>query len=151
MGYSLLVLAHVIGLVLFAGPTIVAFFMSGAFWKSVGSDLQRAKLIHGLSSKFGRLTGIGILLLIVSGVGIVASTHGVVAEALWFKVKITLVILAIVNGAVFGGMLIKKLNKLLDQDEVSSILMLRTRFQVFYSVQLLLLAGIISLGVLKAF
>lgn len=151
MAYSLLVLAHVIGLVLFAGPTIVAFFMSAAFWKSVAIDLPKAKLIHGLSSKFGRLTGIGILLLIFSGVAIVASTHGVIAHALWFRVKITFVVLAILNGAVFGGMLIRKLNKLLDQNETGAILMLRPRFQLFYSVQLLLLIGIISLGVLKAF
>jgi len=151
MVYSLLLLTHVIGLVLFAGTTVILFIMASAFWKSVGGDLERAKYVHGLSNKLGRLVGIGALLLIISGVSMVASTKGVVAQAMWFKVKFALVILAIINGVVFGRIVTNKLTRALERNESKPVISLRPQHQLFYSLQIIIITAIVSLGVMKAF
>ncbi|NML21863.1 DUF2269 family protein [Pseudoflavitalea sp. G-6-1-2] len=150
--YLLIVLVHIVGLTLVAGTTLIAFIANRRFWKLYPDNGQQALGIVALTKKFSVVIGIGMVLLISSGVTLMVQTHGVYAEQLWFRVKMILVLLTIVN-AVVGRSLEKRVNIALAETQGSALsaraLTLKSRVQVFFVVQLVLFFFIFALGVLK--
>ena len=150
--FSLLLLAHIIGIILFAGSTVIDWLVSKSFWKAMDNDPANARVVHGVASRFRVLTGLGMALIILSGFGMMIATKGVLGQATWFRIKFALAIAAILNGVIFGRMLGNNLNKLLavsGQPVQSTFLVLKSRYSLFYTIQLMLIVAIISLGVLK--
>jgi len=86
---------HLTGLVLMAGTIVVDSMIYRAFWQQYNTDRDRSINLLAVSGKFGRVTGIGAALIVLTGVGMMAVTHGVFGEQLWFRVKFGLVILLI--------------------------------------------------------
>jgi len=150
--FSILLLAHIIGIILFAGTTLIDWLVSKSFWSAIDKDPANARVVHGVALRFQVLMGLGMAIIILSGIGMMVATKGVLGQATWFKIKFALAIAAILNGVLFGKGLGRKLNKLLDagsQPVQSALLSLRSRYSLFYTTQLILIAAIISLGVLK--
>ncbi|MDO3642807.1 hypothetical protein [Mucilaginibacter sp. L3T2-6] len=87
---------HLTGLVLMAGTIVVDSMIYRAFWRQYNTETERSVNLLTVSGKFGRITGIGAALLILTGIGMMAVTHGVFGEQLWFRVKFGLVIVLIV-------------------------------------------------------
>jgi uncharacterized membrane protein len=87
---------HLTGLVLMAGTIVVDSMIYRAFWQQYNTDRERSVNLLAVSGKFGRVTGIGAALIILTGIGMMAVTHGVFGEQLWFRIKFGLVILLIV-------------------------------------------------------
>lgn len=87
---------HLTGLVLMAGTIVVDSMIYRAFWQQYNTDREQSVNLLAVSGKFGRVTGIGAALLILTGIGMMAVTQGVFGEQLWFRVKFVLVILLIV-------------------------------------------------------
>ena len=87
---------HLTGLVLMAGTIVVDSMIYRAFWQQYNTDRGRSVNLLAISSKFGRVTGIGAALIVLTGIGMMAVTHGVFGEQLWFRIKFGLVILLIV-------------------------------------------------------
>jgi len=87
---------HLTGLVLMAGTIVVDSMIYRAFWQQYSADRDRSVNLLAVSGKFGRVTGIGAALIILTGIGMMALTDGVFGEQLWFRVKFGLVILLIV-------------------------------------------------------
>ena len=119
--YQIALVSHIIGLTLLAGTTLVDYVLTRHFWKLYFQNTLNAIAIHSAGSKFRFLFGIGIILLILSGITMMGITHGAFGEQIWFRIKFGLVILIIINGLAIGGRQNSKLKKLLSQETNSNI------------------------------
>jgi uncharacterized membrane protein len=144
---------HIIGITIMAGTTLADAITYRQFWKYLQFDKQKAILINSVSAKFPRFIGIGAGLLILSGVSMVASLHGVVAEQLWFRIKMSLVLLAILNGLLVARPQALKLKKMLASDLISNnsneFSMIKKRITVIIAIQIVLLLVIFILSVFR--
>jgi len=149
---QLCILIHIIGLTLAAGTTLNSYSLFRRFWRVYPTDRNRAVNMLDGAARLPVFIGIGMGLLILSGVGLMALTKGVYGEQLWFRIKFALVVLVIVNG-MMATSLGRKQKKLLAlssernvQDELDK---LKGRINVFYLSQLFLFLVIFILGVFK--
>lgn len=142
---------HLTALVLMAGTTLVDYLAYASFWKSFEQQEKPTALV-GLMAKLPRVTGIGAALLILSGIGMMALTHGVFGEQLWFRIKFGLVILVIINSLLIGRRQGVKLRKMLDAGKpvfTGEMNSTRAIINRFHLSQLLLFLLIIFLSVFK--
>lgn len=144
---------HITGLSMVAGIVLAGFLANRRFWKIYVADRVRAVAILDLTARFPMAMGIGMLLLLVSGIAMMAQVHGVYGEQLWFRIKMIMFLLVIVNG-IMGRRLGLKMKPVLQSassnDNVSTSLEpLKARLNLYYIIQLLLLLTIFSCGVLK--
>ncbi|QJB30828.1 hypothetical protein HF324_05415 [Chitinophaga oryzae] len=151
--YLLSLLTHIIGLAMVAGIVLAGFLANRRFWKIYATDRTRAVAILDLTARFPVAMGIGMLLLLVSGTIMMAQVHGVYGEQLWFRIKMVMFLLVIVNG-IMGRRLGLKMKPVLQSAASNenigiSLEPLKARLNLFYILQLLLLLAIFSCGVLK--
>lgn len=151
--YHLALVAHITGLTIMAGATVADAVITRQFWKSYLEDKSRALGINQAMLKIPVLFGTGILLLVLSGVAMMAMTGGAYGEQFWFRIKFGLVILIIVNGLAVGRRLGSRLRKLLAAETegvpAAGLLPIREKLNVFHAVQLTLFLIIFVLSVFK--
>src|SRR6476660_6840385 len=94
---------HITGIVLLGGTTLMNYIISRQFWSCIETDKNKAIIINSTTLTFGRITGIGGLLTILTGVTMVAILHGVVDSKPWFRIKMILVLLIILNALLFAS------------------------------------------------
>jgi small-conductance mechanosensitive channel len=149
---ALLLVVHVIGLTMMAGGFLSVVALNGRVYRYIQSDKNRAlALIDGTSGLF-RIISLGALLLIFSGTWMTILLKGAVTQALWFKVKMPLVVLLIVNIRLIGLPASKKISKSLANKEVfdlSQIDQWSKRLRLSYWTQLLLLLLIFIVSIFK--
>ena len=143
---------HVSGLILMAGTTVIDYSTFKTFWKLIDSGQEKSEGLLEATSKFSRLAGIGAALLIFTGFGMMALTHGVFGEQLWFRIKFALVIILILNSLIVGRRQGLKLRKIIETDCANIALQtsrLRAILNRFYFIQLVIFFIIIFLSVFK--
>jgi uncharacterized membrane protein len=148
---TLLVL-HLSGLVIMAGTTVVDYSVFKTFWKQIDRGEPRSAGLMEAASKFSRLIGIGAALLILTGIGMMAITHGAFGEQLWFRIKFGLVIILILNGILAGRRQALKLGTVIENSGTTlaaEAFVIRARLSRFYLVQLCLFLLIVFLSVFK--
>lgn len=150
--FPALLTLHIIGLVLMAGTIVIESVNYTFFWNLAGKDQQQAAGVLAVTAKTARLTGMGAGLLILSGIGMIAMTHGVTSAQLWFKIKMVLVILLILNGILNGNRISARLRNIAGSqglDEKDQLQQLKGKLKTFYLLQLLILFGIVFLAAYK--
>lgn len=150
--FPALLMLHLIALVLMAGTTLIDFVQYQTFWKIFDHQKEQAAGILAATAKFPRLIGIGGGLLIITGVGMIALTHGILAEQLWFRIKIVFILLLIGNGTVNGTRVGVKLRKMITEngpDLADQLPDLKSKLRRFYLVQLGIFLIIIFLSAYK--
>ena len=152
--YYTALVTHIIGLTMMAGPTLVDYIITKQFWKQYVNDKTKGIAIYESVSKFVMLFGIGIILLILSGITMMALTHGVFGEQIWFRIKFGLVILIIINGIAIGRRQGVKLRKILFAESVgnnveASLLKIKSNLSAFHVSQLVLFIIVFVLSVFK--
>lgn len=149
---ALLLVVHVIGLTMMAGGFISVVALNGRVYRYIQTDRSRAiALIDGTSGIF-RIITLGALLLIISGTVMTILLKGAVTQMLWFKVKMPLVVLLIVNIRLIGLPASTRISKLLGSKEVfdlSQIDQLSKRLRLSYWMQLLILLLIFIVSIFK--
>jgi uncharacterized membrane protein SirB2 len=148
-----LVAVHLMALVLMAGTTLIDFVTIRGFWKLSNSAQQEKALgLLEATTSFSRLTGTGAAFLIITGLLMMAVTKVVLGEQLWFRIKIALVIILLVNGLFVGRRQGQRLRKAVFQKgQVLSgqIAGVRKNLQRFYLGQFLIFILIIFLSISK--
>jgi len=152
--YHIALVTHITGLAMMAGTTLVDAVITKQFWKQYANDKPKGLAINQAMSKFIMLFGIGILLLIISGVAMMAITHGVFGEQLWFRIKFGLVIIIILNGITFGRRQGIKLRKLLAEETAgkdvdAKLLKVKAGINWFHIAQMVLFMLVFVLSVFK--
>jgi len=145
---------HIIGLATMAGTTIVSYVCYGQFWKQYALGKQSAMAILNVTASFRFLFAGGFLLLLISGIGMVALSHGLFAQQLWFRIKMGLLVLILLNGAVYGQRLTSKLRQAVEMqlaggNVLDNLERLKSSILVMHIGQLLLFAGIFVLSIYK--
>jgi uncharacterized membrane protein SirB2 len=144
--YLLSLLAHIMGLTLAAGTTVIGFLVNRRFWKLYGTDKTKALILMELGKPFRRVIGIGIGLLLLSGFYIVYLSKGVFAGQLWLRIKLVLVLVVIVNSFVAKA-LEKRVKATVAAERSTGGL--QGKVTAFYLVQLFLFLAIFVLGIFK--
>lgn len=145
---------HITGITMMAGATVVDSIVQQQFWKQYKIDKQKALGIIETAAKFARLIPIGFILLLVSGVGMMAITHGAYGEQNWFRIKMILVVITVINGIAVGRRNGNKLRRFVTAemagaDAAVAILSTRKKLVWFNAIQLLVFLAIFVLGVFK--
>jgi len=150
--YHLALVTHITGFTMMAGITLADFVTTKQFWKQYANDKPKAIAINNAMAQFPKFFGIGIILLILSGVAMMAITNGAFGEQLWFRIKFGLVILIIVNGLAIGRRQGTKLRKLLapgNESTDAKFLKVKSRLNWFHISQITLFTIIFVLSVFK--
>lgn len=149
---SALLMLHLLALILMAGTTFIDFMNYRMFWKLFNHQRKQADGILSVSAKFPRLMGIGAGFLIITGVGMIALTHGVWAQQLWFRIKMIFVLLLILNSIFYGNRMSAKLRTIVGRDApdlAQQLLSLKGKLQTFHLLQFGFLLMIIFLSAYK--
>lgn len=104
-------------------------------------------------SKLPRVAGLGLLVLIISGVTMVAASRGIYGQQLWFKIKMMVVLLIIATSIFMTRGLERRLHKLVLEDMAKGnvTLQIGTLTSRIGYVQLSLLAFFVVIFVLSVF
>lgn len=150
----LLIALHLTGLVLIAGMTIADMIAYRYFWKLYDIDKPKALPIFDTARNFQKLSLLGALLLILSGVGMMAIFHGEPGEHLWFRIKIVIVAAIILIGPLVARPTGAKLQKLLNANIIDAasqqqIMQLKARVNMLHLLHLVFFATIVILSVFK--
>lgn len=158
---SLLVL-HLVGIILMAGLTLFHFFTLSSLNRYLLTDQARAL---SLIDEFIRLSpwiGIGGMLIILSGTGMVLELKEGVTQALWFKCKMPLVAIMVLNGAWLAKRFSHQLQHLMEpartgalvnpptgRTEQLAIKQAQFKLRLIYTIQVLLILAIFTLSIFK--
>lgn len=143
---------HIAGLVMMAGTTLSDFIAFKQFWKHYPGNPVSTQGLQQTMSKFPMIMGLGVGLLILSGVAMMALTQGVFAEMRWFQVKLAVVMILILNGLLVGRKHGVKLHRLLtvaDGHMSSELQQVKVNLRRFHIMQLTLFVIIIILSVFR--
>ncbi|MEH6308043.1 hypothetical protein RYH73_20470 [Olivibacter sp. CPCC 100613] len=137
--FPALLTLHLIAFILMVGTTLIDFINYRTFWRLVNSQKEQAAGILAAAKNYSRLTGIGAALLIATGTGMAAPLHAFLGTQLWFKLKMILVLLLVINSIFIGRRLGVKLRKIFgtdSHDAIDQVLNLKYKLQTYYLVQL---------------
>lgn len=151
---NLSLVLHIIGLATVGGSNLMAFVMQGQSWKQYAEDKTKGIAIMTATSKVARVTMVGFLLLILSGISMMVITKGAFGVQFWFRVKMIILLVIIILGAIFGRKAAARLNKLMLEDNngkdvTYKLQSTRSRIRLIYIIQLFLLVTIFVLSVFK--
>jgi hypothetical protein len=154
MLYQLALVTHLIGLVLLAGATVSNYVIILQFWKQYASDKTKTFGITDAMRRLGMLIRIGILLLILSGITMLSLVQGAFGQQTWFRIKMVIVVLIIINGIVVGGRLARKLGKTLlggtgGNTMENDLLKIKTPFNWFHISQMILFITVFVLSIFR--
>ena len=149
---NLFLVLHIAGFTAMAGTVLADFTINRRLNKYITSDKPKALSILEGTDFFTRMVGIGGGLLILTGIGMAIILKGAVTSMLWFKIKMILVLLVMVNGGAIMRKNAVNLKLLLSDNTGNSngrILALKGRMTVFHSIQLILFLTIFILSVFR--
>ena len=149
---NLALIIHISGFTIMAGTVVADFAISRRLSKLILSDKQKAITVLDTTAGLGRLIGIGGALLLITGIGMVIIFKGTVAQMLWFKIKMVLVLLVVINGIVVLRRGTNQLRSLLEPGSTgnnSRITSLKGRLNAFHVLEILLFLTIFILSVIR--
>ena len=109
--YNIALVAHIVGITIMAGTTFIDFITFRQFWKNFSSNKTKGLLIEDLLNKLQRFMGIGMAVIIISGVVMMIYLHQVWGQQIWFRIKMGFLVLIIINGLGFRRILGSRLRK----------------------------------------
>ncbi len=149
----ILLALHITGLVIMAGTTVIDYLTFKTFWKFADDGDNRAALgLLPLMAKYGRLVRSGAAILFLTGIGMLVTVKGTWWEQLWFMVKMTLVILLVLNGMFVGNKQGFKLREMIGDnapDFIQRATNIRGTLNRFYIIQLAIFIIVILVSVIR--
>src|SRR6478735_1022618 len=94
---------HITSLVVMAGTTVIDYITYRTFWEFADKDDPRARGLLPMMEKYGAVVRAGGAMLLITGITMLTWVDGVWWHQRWFKIKMVLVVLLILNGALVGN------------------------------------------------
>jgi hypothetical protein len=133
-----------------AGSVLADFSIYRRLNKYLIADKQKAVTILEGPAKLPVFIGVGAVLLILTGIGMVSIFRESVTSMLWFRVKMILVLLVVLNGIVLARPGAVKLKATLQQNgDNRRIEGLGRNLRNIYILQLILFLSIFILSVFR--
>jgi len=143
---------HLTGLTIMAGTTIIDFFTFKTFCRLVDHGDNKALNLLPLMSGYGSFVRAGAVILMLTGAAMFLMMKGIWWEQLWFKVKIALVLLLVLNGMLVGNKQGTRLRNMACEgfpDFVQRAVHIRANLDRFYVTQLVIFFMIILVSAVK--
>jgi hypothetical protein len=143
---------HLAGITMMVGTFLAGFFSSRILWNYLPNERDKALVVSRATSRFALLQMTGGLMIVAGGILMMTAVHGVFMQQLWFKVKMGLLGLLILNAVVTARPAARNLRRLLagrgelTNDRISAMIQ---RLRIFYWLQLGLFLTIIVLSAFK--
>jgi len=151
--YNIALVTHIVGITLMAGATFIDFIVFQLFWKAYPSDKTKSIVIEDMLHRLQRFMGIGMLVILVSGVVMMAYLHEVWGQQIWFRVKMGVLVLVIINGLGIRRRMGSKLKRLLTEESLPDFdgkrSMLKRNITLVHAFQLLFFLIMFTLSVFK--
>ncbi|HEU4554605.1 MAG TPA: DUF2214 family protein [Chitinophaga sp.] len=153
IGTWILLALHLAGLVMMAGTTMVDYMTFKTFWMFADQGNTRSSIgLIPLMARYGALVRAGAGVLFITGIALLLLARGVWWQQPWFKVKMGLVVLLVLNGILMGnrqGVKLRGLVAAYGDAFVQHTGDVRLALSRFYIIQLTLFLLIILAGVIK--
>lgn len=152
--YQIALVTHVVGITIMAGTTFIDFITFRAFWNAFRIDLTKGLVLENYLYKLQRFLGIGMLLILLSGVLMMVQMHEVWGAQIWFRIKMGVLLLIIINGLGLRRVLGSQLKKVLNGRNIGGEPITKKRQALkrnFMSVQLIQMLLFIIIYVLSIF
>jgi len=143
---------HLSALVVMAGTTVIDYVTFKTFWERVGLEGSEARGLLPIMSKYGSIVRASGAVLLMSGIAMLALVDGVWWQQSWFKTKMVLVLLLVLNGAIIGnrnGVAFRELAREYAPDFIDRSAGVRVSLNRFYAAQLFLFFIIILVSAVK--
>jgi len=146
----ILLALHIMGLVIMAGTTVIDYVTFKTFWKLALSGDRPSGLLP-LMARYGILVRTGGALLLITGIMMLVAGNGVWWQQIWFRIKMLLVVLLVLNGMFVGNKQGHQFREAIAQNAVDLIdrtTPIKNTLNLFYVVQLTLFLFIILVSVI---
>ncbi|MBZ4192080.1 hypothetical protein [Niabella beijingensis] len=150
--YQAALVLHIIGITVMAGTSFTDFIAFRAFGKAYGGDTGKSWVLAHYLYTLQRFLGIGMLLILVSGITMMVKLHALWGAQLWFRIKMGILLLIIINGLGLRRILGTRLKKMIAEDNAQpdkNWSGLKRNFALVQLIQLLLFLIIYILSVFK--
>jgi hypothetical protein len=148
--YNAALVTHIIGLTIMAGTAFIDFITFRVFCKVFETDKDKGLVLENYLYKLQRFLGIGMLIILVSGVVMMIKLHEVWGAQLWFRIKMGVLLLLIINGLGLRRMAGSKLKKVIaDTSAAENWSKVKSNFTTIQLLQLLLFIIIYILSVFR--
>jgi len=152
--YNIALVTHVIGITIMAGTTFIDFITFRAFCTVLKTDKDKSLVLENYLYRLQRFLGIGMLIILASGITMMVKLHEVWGAQLWFRIKMGVLLLIIINGLglrrMMGARLKKALPRLLLNNSFDKQWnSLKINFTIVQAIQMLLFIIIYVLSVFK--
>lgn len=152
--YHTALVVHIIGVTIAAGIALSSYIVTRQFWKQYELDKGKGKIVQETMRGFQLQPRIGLLLLVFSGISMMALTNGVFGEQLWFRIKFGLVLVIIAHGIIMGRRQVARLNNVLVQESTGAnvdaqLRKIKARLNRFHIIQISLFVTVFILSVFK--
>ncbi|HEX7757071.1 MAG TPA: hypothetical protein VF421_17090 [Niabella sp.] len=114
--YHIALVTHIIGITIMAGTAFIDFITFRALCRAYTTDVQRTVVLEDYLYKLQRFLGAGMLLILASGVAMMVKLHQVWGTQLWFRIKMGVLVLIIINGFVLRRRAGAALKKTMEKD-----------------------------------
>jgi hypothetical protein len=143
---------HITSLVIMAGTTAIDYITFRTFWEFADKDDPRARGLLPMMEKYGAVVRAGGAMLLITGIAMLAWVDGVWWHQRWFKIKMVLVALLLLNGVIVGNKHGVAFRKQVDANTtgfMQSTSSLRITLNRFYIRQLTLFFIIVLISAIK--
>jgi hypothetical protein len=152
--YNLALVAHVVGITIMAGTTFIDFVTFRAFCSAFKADITKGLILEEYLDKLQKVIGIGMLIILVSGFAMMIKLHEVWGAQLWFRIKMGILLLIIINGLGLRRRVGAKLKKFLtgnlpENTATGKYTDIKKNFTIVQTIQMLLFTIIFVLSVFK--
>ena len=152
--YNIALVTHIVGITIMAGTTFIDFITFRAFGKALKTDKAKSPVLENYLYQLQRFLGIGMLIILASGITIMVKLHEVWGAQLWFRIKMGVLLLVIINGLGLRRMMGSRLKKALPDILSTSSFdkqwhRIKINFSIVQAVQMLLFIIIYILSVFK--
>jgi len=147
--YHIALVCHIIGITIMAGTTFIDFISFRLFCASLRTAPAKALFMEDYLYKLQRFMGIGMLLIILSGLTMMVKLHAVWGPQTWFRIKMGVLLLIIINGLGLRRSLGTKLRKAMNGKNAAASPGLIRNFNIVQVVQMLLFVLVYTLSIFK--
>jgi len=119
---------HLTGITMMVGATFAGMSANLRFRKLLFIEKEKAFLMLKATDRYPVLQAAGAILILLGGVIMMIGYHGVIMQLLWFKIKLVVIALILLNQLLFGVSLTRKLRRESDSTTIDATMKKLTIF-----------------------
>ncbi len=152
--YNAALVTHIVGITIMAGTTFIDFITFRAFCNAYNLNKAKGLILEDYLHKLQKFLGIGMLIILISGVVMMIKLHEVWGAQLWFRIKMGILLIIIMNGLGLRRVVGARLKKFMAGDlsagtTIEKFTSIKRNFTIVQIIQMLLFTIIYVLSVFK--